>query len=271
MDRAQEFIDNFLAHGSQFYDPAKAHEYYLKTRDLKGRRSAGQLKSKKKKEAWAYVQSQVAAKNKTDVKTASVAQTAKTKQIHATAQARQKELADKLKGIMHELSLKHQAESKKLTADRKNESVTLTDAQKRESKRISDDATAKLAALPPIPKGLTKEAHAKAAADRAAEVQRIRGEATNQRNTLMSGTKQNRASLSADTKAQRQGLTGGSRADALAQRASATQERKKVAADLKATVANAQKNYKALRENLKNKYQATLDKEFQAIKTGSFS
>lgn len=84
MDRAQEFIDNFLSHddGSQFYDPVKAHEYYLKNRELKGRRSAGQLRGKKKKEAWAYVQSQVADKKKAEIKAASSAQTAQIGRAH---------------------------------------------------------------------------------------------------------------------------------------------------------------------------------------------
>lgn len=35
MTRAQEFLDNFLAHA---YDPVKAREYYLRTRQLKGRK-----------------------------------------------------------------------------------------------------------------------------------------------------------------------------------------------------------------------------------------
>ncbi len=55
MDRAQEFLNNVLAHERDDYDPAKAHEYYLRTRELKGRKPADKddddsLSDKQKKE-----------------------------------------------------------------------------------------------------------------------------------------------------------------------------------------------------------------------------
>lgn len=69
-------VDEFIAHyTSEYYDPAKAHEYYLRTRELKGRQKGvddpktkgrnkktglGALKTKGKKEAWAYTQKQIA-------------------------------------------------------------------------------------------------------------------------------------------------------------------------------------------------------------------
>ena len=37
-------MDNDLQHyASPYYDPQKAHEYYMRTRELKGRRSATKL------------------------------------------------------------------------------------------------------------------------------------------------------------------------------------------------------------------------------------
>lgn len=41
-----------IHYASQYYDPAKAHEYYLKTRQLKGRTTSGM--SDAQKEAWGY-------------------------------------------------------------------------------------------------------------------------------------------------------------------------------------------------------------------------
>ena len=37
-------VDDFLQHyASQYYDPVKAHEYYMRNRELKGRRSTSDL------------------------------------------------------------------------------------------------------------------------------------------------------------------------------------------------------------------------------------
>ena len=47
-------MDNNLQHyASPYYDPQKAHEYYMRTRELKGRRSATKLSDEGKK-VWSY-------------------------------------------------------------------------------------------------------------------------------------------------------------------------------------------------------------------------
>lgn len=45
------------------YDPVKAHEYYMRTRQLKGRTSTAKL-SKKKKEMAAYIKNQLSEEKK---------------------------------------------------------------------------------------------------------------------------------------------------------------------------------------------------------------
>lgn len=43
-------IDELLQHyASPYYDPVKAHEYYMRTRELKGRRSTTKLNDEGKK------------------------------------------------------------------------------------------------------------------------------------------------------------------------------------------------------------------------------
>lgn len=46
-----------MHYASQYYDPAKAHEYYLKTRELKGRTTNGM--SDAQKEAWGYAKEEI--------------------------------------------------------------------------------------------------------------------------------------------------------------------------------------------------------------------
>jgi len=61
----EKFIEKYLSHELP-YDPVKAHEYYLRTRELKGRRSVSQLRGKSKKEGWLYTKNQIDEKHKLD-------------------------------------------------------------------------------------------------------------------------------------------------------------------------------------------------------------
>lgn len=61
LDVDVERVENFIAHyASKYYDPAKAREYYLKTRELKGREPALSKESNaRQREATAYVSDQI--------------------------------------------------------------------------------------------------------------------------------------------------------------------------------------------------------------------
>ena len=48
MNETRDFL---LHYASKYYDPVKAHEYYMKNRELKGRRSSSKLNDEGK-EAW---------------------------------------------------------------------------------------------------------------------------------------------------------------------------------------------------------------------------
>lgn len=62
-------VDAFLAHyASKYYDPAKAREYYLRTRELKGDQPALSDESKQRqREATAYVSDQIRSKRDADL------------------------------------------------------------------------------------------------------------------------------------------------------------------------------------------------------------
>ncbi len=60
-------MDNNLQHyASPYYDPQKAHEYYMRTRELKGRRSATKLSDEGKK-VWSYTKNEIKAEKKAKV------------------------------------------------------------------------------------------------------------------------------------------------------------------------------------------------------------
>lgn len=58
-----EYIRHYA---SPYYDPVKAHEYYMKTRELKGRRSVQKLSDEGKK-VWAYTKNEIKTEKKEKV------------------------------------------------------------------------------------------------------------------------------------------------------------------------------------------------------------
>lgn len=167
MANVTEFLERVLSHDT-LYDPVKAHEYYLKTRDLKGRRSAKDLgKSTTKKEGWAFVQDQVKEKQTAETKAAGEANKTAVDQLHEQAQAKREEISAKLQAIVERIS---------------NEATQTRD-------QIDSEVKSKIDALPPMPKGLNKEQAAKFAADRKEEIAKIRGEADSKRSDVTTFSK----------------------------------------------------------------------------------
>lgn len=64
-------FDEFLEHyASKYYDPVKAHEYYMRTRELKNKREAESLKTTKQREIWQVSKDSIAKAKAAEVKTA---------------------------------------------------------------------------------------------------------------------------------------------------------------------------------------------------------
>lgn len=94
-----ERVENFLAHyASKYYDPVKAREYYLRTRELKGREPALSKESRaKQQQATAYVTNEIRTKRQADLD----ANLKVREELTAAAKARSEEYAariEKLRG-----------------------------------------------------------------------------------------------------------------------------------------------------------------------------
>lgn len=219
MDKASAFIEKFLAHyASEYYDPAKAREYYLRTRELKGR----QLTTKAEKEAFNYANANIGAAEKNDVAKAAEAQKAALEKIQATAAGRQAEIRDKIKAIL----------------------ANLANDKKAQIEQISKDVADQIAALPEIPKNISKDARAKLVEQRQEEIDKIRG----------------------DAKTKIQGVSSEAQAKKNSETASSRSSTEQVKADVKASVESARGKYQELRQALKDKYDTIRQQEQQAIK-----
>jgi hypothetical protein len=118
MDKVDDFIHSVLQHAPapRIYDPVKAHEYYLRTRELKGKRSASALKTKAQKEGFTYVKAVLGETKKADLKKLSEENKAKMQKIRDDVAAKRKELSLKIKALGKDAS---KAEREKLASELK--------------------------------------------------------------------------------------------------------------------------------------------------------
>ena len=170
---------NFLTHyASPYYDPQAAHEYYERTKELKGRRSTSKLNDEGKV-VWSYTKDQIKGKKKAEIESESEKKNAAIEQQREKARQTRERISQKLKALSDYL------------------------------KTIE------------VPEGSTKE---------------------------------ERARISADKKAQREEA-----------RANASAEREQVAAELKSVCEAARESYKQAKETINANYEEIFQNEFDKI------
>lgn len=89
-------ITNFLVHyASPYYDPVKAREYYLRTRELKGRKAA-EIDTAEKRDILGYTRKTINEKRQADTKQALTDQQRRVEEIRAKAEATRDRIESKL-------------------------------------------------------------------------------------------------------------------------------------------------------------------------------
>jgi hypothetical protein len=243
-----ELAEKFLAHyASQYYDPVKAHEYYLRTRQLSGRQSAKGM-SDQQKEAWSYTKNQISEARKAALQNAAQAEKEFLQKARADATAKAQEISAKLKEVIDSLLNRDSGETaaaqKQLAAE-----------QKAKSDQIREKADQQISALPPIPDGVSAGVRARLTAQRQIQINRIRGDAASQLREVDAETADKSQKISADAQAKRESLS-----------AEATAQREAIRTQLQATVEKARADYDKQKQALTDQYEATTQREYDAIR-----
>jgi hypothetical protein len=263
---AEEFVEQFLAHyADPYYDPVKAHEYYLQNRQLKGRQSTKGM-SETQKEGLAYAKNQLAIAKKGDLQAAAAANKQAVQQLHAAATARRDEITAKLKDLFANLKTAATSGNQAIEAEKQGKLDDLTSRIKAQADEISAKAVEQIKALPPIPDGVSDKRRAFLSAQRAAAAARIHGEANAQLQKVVDAGRTESAAIAADAQSKHAALSTSTKGQQQTARAGATADRATVAADLKAMVAQASADYKARREALNAEYDTKTQQEYDAIK-----
>lgn len=115
LEAAESFVENFLAHySSEFYDPVKAHEYYERTKKLKGGPPVGAKETPEQRkqrtttaanqrQALGYANKQINAKRQSDLKGAQAAQKARTEAVRKNIEQRTAQIKQKLEQALAKL------------------------------------------------------------------------------------------------------------------------------------------------------------------------
>lgn len=98
-------MDNRSLSHESVYDPVKAREYYLRTRELKGRESTEGM-TDAQKESWAIAKSGIGQGKKEELKNAQEAQKARVEAIRKQAEATRERIEAKLDGLLKTLKAK---------------------------------------------------------------------------------------------------------------------------------------------------------------------
>lgn len=274
MSLAEDFVENFLAHyASQYYDPVKAHEYYLLNRQLSGQQSTSGLtikgnkgRTEKRKEAWTYAKNQVTLAKKEDLKKAEEANKQALQQMRTTATERRTEIGGKLKDFLASLSDKKVVDAQSIEDEKSGKLDDLASKMKAKAEQINADAVKQIKALPPIPEGVSGQRRAFLSAQRDNKAARIRGTADTELKKVSDEGSTEANAIVADAKAKHAALATSTKEQQQSGRAGATTERATASFDLKATIEKARADYVARKENLKAEYEAKAQKEYDAIR-----
>jgi gas vesicle protein len=241
MDNGEKFATEFLKHySSEYYDPAKAREYYLRTRELKGR-SSSKLKTEDQKAGWEYAKSGIDEAKKTELTTTAQDHKKDLEGIRQTANERRVELRDAVKSILEALTL-----------GREDDLAAIDEDTQTKLEKITKDAQAKLDALPKLPKRSSDVARAA----RAEKIAKIRGDARTETGDVLEKAQEKKTDVSETVSGQK-----GSVKD------SAVSVREDIGIEMKATIDSAREAYNTLKEELKAKYEAVYQNEYESIKT----
>jgi hypothetical protein len=248
MQDPDTFITSFLEHaGSEFYDPVKAHEYYLRNRELKGRRpsqNVSDLKTTRQREGWSYVKSKLKEAKTTDRTAVNKTYSENVAKLRTTADKRRNEIRSKLAILIGKLSVDRKTQLAKLDTDRKTQ-----------LEKVAANIQKQIDAVPPVPLGVGKARREELSNLRSIEISKIRGEGRAQK-----------AAILTKTSAARSKTSGKTAANAKALKDTAGSDREKVSESLKTSINSARGNYTKLKADLKAKYETKAQNEFDTIK-----
>lgn len=171
-------MDNNLQHyASPYYDPQKAHEYYMRTRELKGRRSATKLSDEGKK-VWSYTKNEIKAEKKAKVEGEQEKRKQTITALRERASATREQISARLKELNDALTKRASRKKEAIDSDKKSDLEDIEKTSTAEKERITSKTNSAIERLmaEKIPDSLPKAERAKRIAERNEKIAKLRSD-----------------------------------------------------------------------------------------------
>lgn len=185
-------------YASPYYDPQKAHEYYMRTRELNGR-STTSLNDEGKK-IWSYTKSNIKSEKTAKVKEEQEKRDQKITELRAKADATKEQISSRLKELNEALTKNASYKKKSIDTDKDSELEDIEKESSSEKERIDNKKNAEIERLMAIeiPSGLSKAERAKRVAERTEKIAKLRTDAKSDKAKISSDAKSDKAGVRTD-------------------------------------------------------------------------
>ena len=143
-------------YASPYYDPQKAHEYYMRTRELKGR-STTSLNDEGKK-IWSYTKNNIKSEKAAKVKEEQEKRDQKITELREKAEATKEQISSRLKELNEALTQNASDRKKSIDTDKDSDLEEIEKESSSQKERIDNKKDAEIERLMTIeiPSGLSK-------------------------------------------------------------------------------------------------------------------
>lgn len=259
--------DTYLAHyASKYYDPVKAHEYYMRTRELKGRRLTKNLSDEGKK-VWSYTKNEISSEKKSNVENQRDVRDKKIEEMRSKASAARERITAKLKELNKVLSEKASEQRENIDSNKKSniEEITSRTAAQRDKLEAEKNAKIKQFMAEKIPEGLSKEERAKRIAERNEEIAKLRHGVKGEKLKITEKSAAEKDSVRTAAKNDKTVVNESTKAERTSNQSSASSERAAVASELKNAITAARNAYNQAKVSLDSSYESIYQREFDKI------
>lgn len=252
---------------SPYYDPKKAHEYYMRTRELKGR-STTSLNDEGKK-IWSYTKNNIKSEKAAKVKEEQEKRDQKITELREKAEATKEQISSRLKELNGALTQNASDRKKSIDTDKDSDLEEIEKESSSQKERIDNKKDAEIERLMAIeiPSGLSKAERSKRVAERTAKIAKLRNDAKSDKAKISSDAKTDKASVRTDATNKKVKVSSDTKEEKAENQANAKSERAKVSSELKAAVKSVREAYKAAKADLDSSYEQTYQDEFDKIQS----
>lgn len=242
---------------SDYYDPAKAHEYYMKNRKLIGRSTSGL--SNDGKDIWRATKSNIDYKKKTNKMEANLNKEVEIQNARSKAESTRISIINKLKDLSDKLNAKYKSDTTGLSKEQKAQLEVISREREKEKERIQKAKENKIEKINKDDNLSTEEK------------QKKKGDVTKKSSDDLKDVTEEFSKKSEDTRSeisnQREKLSTDKKETSTKNSTDAKTERVKVAVELKNAIQKARDDYNSKKASIDSTYEDTYQTEYDKIKS----